>query len=81
MSGQSSNSMPIQCADLDVLNDNILENDETFSVRLSSWSNRVYITTGRQAAEVTIREDDTDCKCDHSNQRRMVIINFLQSGR
>ena len=62
VSGQSASNMPTQCANLTVLDDNILENDETFSVGLSSMTNQVYITYGREQAEVIIREDDTDCK-------------------
>ena len=62
MSGQSDSNMRIQCANLTVLDDNILENDETFSVRLSSSSNKVYITYLRDQAEIIIREDDADCK-------------------
>lgn len=62
VSGQSANNMPIQCTELSVLDDNILEYDETFTVRLSSRSNQVYITTGREEAEIIIREDDTDCE-------------------
>ena len=58
--------MPIKCTELDVIDDNILENDETFSVGLSSRSNQVYITIGREQAEVIIREDETDCKCIHA---------------
>lgn len=62
MSGQSSDSMPIQCAELEVLDDNILENDEVFSIRLSSWTNQVNIINGSEDAKVIIREDNMDCK-------------------
>lgn len=55
--------MPIQCTDLIVLDDNILEYEETLTVGLSRRSNQVYITIGREQARVIIREDDTDCKC------------------
>lgn len=61
-SGQSVNDMSIQCTELDILNDNILEDDETFLVRLSSGSAQVIITTARQEADVVIREDAADCK-------------------
>lgn len=61
-SGQSFNNTPVQCTELIVFNDDILEDTETFSVRLSSESDQVIITAGREEANVTIREDDTDCK-------------------
>ena len=61
-SGQSFNSMPVQCTELIVLNDDILEDNETISVRLSSKSDQVIITPSREEAEVIIREDDTDSK-------------------
>ena len=50
------------CTELSVSDDNILEYDETFTVRLSTGSNQVYITIGREQAEVIIREEDTDCE-------------------
>ena len=63
VSGQSaSNDNSIQCAELDILDDDILEKDETFSLNLSNQSDKVYITAGKHEAEVIIREDDTDCK-------------------
>ena len=54
--------MSIQCTELDILDDNILENNETFSLDLSNRSTQVHITTGRQQAQVIISEDDMDCK-------------------
>ena len=54
--------MPVQCTELIVLNDDILEDNETISVRLSSKSDQVIITPSREEAEVIIREDDTDSK-------------------
>ena len=60
--GQSSNNASIQCTELDVLNDDNLENNETFSVRLTSDSGHVIITVGRGVAHVVIEEDDADCK-------------------
>ena len=62
-SGQSFNNMPIQCSELVVLNDNILEDNETFSIQLTNRSDQVVITSGGEQAEVVIVEDDTDCKC------------------
>lgn len=60
--------MPMQCADLAILDDSILESDETFSIRLSSLNNQVhvFIATEREQAQVIIREDNTDCKCMHA---------------
>ena len=52
--------MPIQCRELIISNDDVLEDNESFSVRLSSESNQVTITVGREEAEVIIIEDDTD---------------------
>ena len=60
ISGQSFNNMPIQCRELIISNDDVLEDNESFSVRLSSESNQVTITVGREEAEVIIIEDDTD---------------------
>ena len=61
-SGQSSNNASIQCTELDMLNDDNLENNETFSVRLSSNSDHVVITADRELAHIVIEEDITDCK-------------------
>ena len=60
--GQSSSSGSIQCGELGVLNDEILEDNETVSIVLSSDSNHVVITPGRDEAEVIIQEDIADCK-------------------
>ena len=61
-SGQSSDSMPTQCTDLVVRDDNILEGNETFAIRLTSLSDEVRITTGREQATVVIKEDNVDSK-------------------
>ena len=61
-SGQSSNNASIQCTELDVLNDDNLENNETFSVRLSSNSDHVRVTVDRETAHIIIEEDISDCK-------------------
>ena len=61
-SGQSSANASIQCTQLDVLNDNNLENNETFSVRLSSNNDHVVIIANRELAHIVIEEDNTDCK-------------------
>ena len=61
-SGQSSSNASIQCTELDVLNDDNLENNETFSVRLSSNSDHVRVTIDREIAHIIIEEDITDCK-------------------
>ena len=60
--GQSSSSRSIQCGELGVLNDEILEDNETVSIVLLSDSNQVVITPGRDEAEVIIQEDTADCK-------------------
>lgn len=72
-SGQSSNNMPTQCIDLVILNDNILEYNETFMVQLASWSNKVVITAAGQQAEVVIMEDNADGKL-----HLITIILFLE---
>jgi hypothetical protein len=64
-SGQSSSSMSIQCGDLVVLDDTALEANETISIRLTSESPQVILTTGRAEAEVIIQEDVSDCKYLH----------------
>ena len=61
-SGQSSSNMPTQCLGLVIINDNILEDDETFMVQLASRSDEVEITAAGEQAEVVIREDSVDCK-------------------
>ena len=58
--GQSFYNMSLQTAELAIINDNILENTETFSCRLFSDSGHVMITDGM--ADIIIREDDNDCK-------------------
>lgn len=64
--GQSSdNNMTTQCTDMVVLDDNILEGNETFSIRLTSQSSEVRITSGREQAIVVIIEDNVDCKFLH----------------
>ena len=61
-SGQSSSSMSTQCGELVVLDDTALETNENISIRLTSVSPQVIITTGRAEAEVIIQEDANDCK-------------------
>ena len=61
-SGKSSTNTSIQCMELDVLNDDNLENNEIFLVRLSSNSDHVVISAGRELAHIVIEEDITDCK-------------------
>ena len=60
--GQSSSSMSIQCEEFVVLNDEILEANETVLIALSSESNQVAVTPARNEAEVVIQEDAADCK-------------------
>ena len=54
--------MTTQCVNLTVLNDTILEGNETFKIQLMNQSNIVRITRGRDQAQVVISEDDVDCK-------------------
>ena len=63
-SGQSSSGISTQCVELVVLNDAALEASETISIRLTSESPEVIITTGRAEAQVVIQEDANDCKCN-----------------
>lgn len=53
--------MPTQCSALVILNDNILEDDETFLVQLESRSDEVVITAMGEQAEVVVMEDNADC--------------------
>ena len=62
VSGQSSSSMAVQCVDLTVVNDAILEGDETFNIQLFTQSSQVRITFARDQAQVVIMEDNVDCK-------------------
>ena len=62
MPGQSSDNLPLQWVDLEITNDNILENNETFSVQLTSDRDYVTLTPGRETAEIIITEDESDCK-------------------
>lgn len=52
--------MPTLCTELLVLNDNVLEDNETFSVRLTSQSVEVLITAEREQAQIVIMEDNVD---------------------
>lgn len=54
--------MTTQCVNLTVLNDTILEGNETFKIQLMNQSDIVRISRGRDQAQVVIREDDVDCK-------------------
>ena len=54
--------MAVQCVDLTVVNDAILEGDETFNIQLFTQSSQVRITFARDQAQVVIMEDNVDCK-------------------
>ena len=57
--GQTVGDM--QCTDLQVLDDSILESTETLTLQLvSDNTEEVVITTGADSAVVTIEEDSTD---------------------
>ena len=60
LSGQSSSIMPTSCTDLEILNDDILEDQEAFSVIVTSQMTAVVITSGREQAQVLIDEDSND---------------------
>ena len=52
------------CADIQIVDDTILEPMETFTVMLMDpGSSNIVITTESSSATVTINEDGTDCKC------------------
>ena len=58
-SGQTTGGM--QCTDLQILDDNILESEETLTLHLvSNDTSVVVITTNAESAVVTIEEDPTD---------------------
>ena len=52
-------STPIQCGQVTIINDTILENDETFFVLLESTEAVVII--GSSLGNVTILDDDREC--------------------
>lgn len=54
--------MTTQCINLTVVNDAILEGNETFKIQLMNHSDVVRISRGRDQAQVVISEDDVDCK-------------------
>ena len=54
--------MSVQCGEFVVLNDDILEENETVSIGLSSRSNEVVITPARDEAKVITQEDAADCE-------------------
>ena len=59
-SGQSSDDVRGQCVDIVILDDDILENDETVTVQLSSESNSISVVPSGKTATITIV--DNDCK-------------------
>ena len=60
-SGQETGGM--QCTNLQVLDDSILEDEETMTLQLvADDTSVVAITASRDSAVVTIREDPTDGK-------------------
>ena len=60
LSGQSSTNMSTSCTELEILDDIALEDQETFSVVLTSRLTEVIITSGREQAQVLINEDSLD---------------------
>ena len=51
------------CTEIQIINDSILESDETFTIMLIAVdSNVTVITSTSSVAMVTIVEDNTDCK-------------------
>ena len=60
LSGQSSNIMPTSCTDLEILDDEVLEDQEAFSVVVTSQMTEVVITSGREQTQVLIDEDGED---------------------
>ena len=69
--GQSSSNMPTSCTELEILDDIVLEDRETFSVVITSRLTEVIITSGREEAQVQIDEDDDDS----------MLEEFLPAGR
>ena len=61
-SGQTIGGM--QCTDLQILDDNILESEETLTLHLvADDTSVVTITSSAESAVVTIQEDPTDGNC------------------
>ena len=48
-----------QCVDLQLQNDDILENDESFLINLSQPDNDAAVVLGLSTATVTINDDDS----------------------
>lgn len=71
ISGQSVNNNSVRCTELNnILDDEILEGDEYFSIELTNQSAGILFTPDRDVATVTIREDSED---------RMFLYTLLQS--
>ena len=61
------------CADIQILNDNILEFDEIFTVTLSALDDTFTISNASSSTMIVILEDSNDCKFQLPLQCFLVI--------
>lgn len=52
----------VQCHVVEIVDDNVLEENETFSVTLSSSTEPAFLGSNLTQSMVTIRRDPVDCK-------------------
>ena len=64
------------CTDIQIVNDNILEFDETFIVILTALDNTYTITTASSSAVIVILEDSDDCKFQTNNLLSLQCVLF-----
>ena len=51
------------CANVTISGDTFFENDETFTVTLTTSDSQTIVQSGRNVATVTIADDDCECVC------------------
>ena len=51
------------CANVTISGDTFFENDETFTVTLTTSDSQTIVQSGRNVATVTITDDDCECVC------------------
>lgn len=67
----------IVCINIVIFNDNLLENNESFVISLSSLTEGVSILTGSSTVEIT--DDDGECLISLSQKMVYEIFTFLQT--
>ena len=67
------------CTEIQIINDNVLESDETFKIMLVAVdSNMTFITAASSFAIVTIVEDNIDCKFKEAHQYYLTTVSYHQ---